>query len=366
MKASSLAFSDGKATQRQIAEQLGVSRQLVSFALQGKGRMSGEKRQQILHLARENNYHEFSNHEARQMISRHYGKRVETGMLAVVFNSKFEGQPIPSLPFFSPFFEGLENEAIKRSLDLVLCPLRSGKLPLLVREVRVDGVICLFTPECETARIQSLPLPLVSLPYEAPNTPCIGIENQKGISLATQHLIDLGHRRIGYIGISPTTDHIGAQRWQGYHCTLKMAGLDENPSAINTEFHRPTRQAGSDAANTLLNSASSALPFSALVCYNDEMAMGAVTALQQAGWNVPHQVSVTGFDDISRHSNFAPTLTSLAFPRQEMGRKAVQLLCEHNQLLRQERNASDFADYRHQFPVQLVERDSTAPPAQTG
>lgn len=355
-------MADERMTQRQIAEELGVSRQLVSFALQGKGRMSDEKRQKILRFARENNYHEFSNNEARQMISRRYGKRAQTGIIAAVFNARFEGQPITSLPFFAPFFEGLENESIERNLDLVLCPLRAEGLPLLVREQRVDGVICLFIPECDAARLGAPAMPTVSLPYQTQGAPCISIEDAQGTRLTTQHLIGLGHQRIAYLGMSPTENEIGAHRLQGYQSALADAGLPQEARWINSTLEDPTKGAGREAANALLKTRQAGQPnFSAIVCYNDEIAMGTVEALQAAGVNVPDEISVTGFDDISIQSNFALALTSVAIPRQAMARRAVELLCQQNQARRDASN-DDFSSYLQQFPVKLVTRDSSAPP----
>ncbi len=350
-------------TQQRIADELGVSRQLVSFALQGKGRMSDEKRQKILRFARENNYHEYSNHEARQMISRRYGKRVQTGIIAAVFRPTFEGKPLSSLPFFAPFFSGLENEAIERRLDLVLCPLRDGDLPILVRERRVDGVICLFTHHTETQSIGALSLPLVSLPYEVTGAPCVGFDDTQGIRLATQHLIELGHRHIAYLGTGNVkTQRNDAQRLAGYRQALQSAGLPERAEWIRGDLNRPTKSAGREAARALLQT-HGAGQITAIVCSNDEIAMGTVEVLQGAGIDVPNQISVTGFDDISVQAGFTPALTSIAIPREQMARRAVELIYQQNQAVETvPHHNGDAQSPSHPFPVELVTRDSSAPP----
>ena len=354
-------------TQRQIAEHLGVSRQLVSFALRGTGRMSDEKRAMIVRFARENNYHEHSNHEARQMISRRYGKRIETGIVAAVFRATFEGRPLSSLPFFAPFFEGLEHEAIEQRLDLVLCPLRDGELPLLVRERRVDGVICLSTTPSEMTRIRALQMPMVSLPYQAALVPSITFEDSEGTRAATRHLIELGHRRIGYVGVEHLPGQIGQNRLAGYRQALREAEIDANARWIVNTPQSPTRATGAQAARALLRDWATLAPaerVTALVCYNDEIAMGAVEALQSAGIGVPDAISVTGFDDISLQSGFAPALTSIALPREAMGRRAIELLCQQNAAERSGNGdePTDFSSFQQPFPVSLVTRASSAPP----
>ncbi|MDQ3815798.1 MAG: LacI family transcriptional regulator, partial [Armatimonadota bacterium] len=358
--------TEGRITQKAIADQLGVSRQLVGFALRGEGRMSDALRQKILEVARQNGYHQFSNGEARLMVSRRYGKRVASGVLAVLFHATFEGQPLSSVPFFTSFFIGLENEAKECGIELVLCPLRSDDLPLLVRESWVDGVICLLTPEAAALRVRELALPVLSIQYEAPGVPSLLIDESGGTTLTTRHLLELGHRRIAYLGLAEKATPIAEQRLTGYLRALHENGLPVAPELLDVTLTRTTMQAGADAMERMLRRCRARQPartrqsppgFSALVCYNDMIAMGAIRVLKEAGWQVPADVSVAGFDDVSVQHGFSPALTSVSFPRQEMGRRAVQLLCDQHKEIAN----ADCQDQIERFPVRLVVRDSTAP-----
>lgn len=370
----------GKLTQKQIADQLGVSRQLVGFALRGEGRMSEELRQKILEAARANGYHQYSNREARAMVSRRYGKRAASGVMAVMFKATFEDQPLSSVPFFVPFFQGLESAAIQRGVDLVLCPLRPQELPRLVREGHVDGVACLLTREEITRRLQELVIPTVNImpavgdPEEMEGAPSLLVDSPGGMELATKHLIELGHRRIAYFG-SPNPESDGswghANRFAGYRRSLLAHGLPLDESLIDMELEDLTGADGAAAMRRLLARHGSVKPgsgrspgFSALICHNDPIGMGAIRVLQEVGWRVPEDVSVVGFDDVSLQYSFRPALTSICFPRQEMGERALNLLCELSAIALNGRTAEEppwFSAPAELFPVELVRRETSGP-----
>ena len=338
-------------TQKQIAERLGVSRQLVGFALRGEGRMTDEVRGKIVEFARQHGYDPNANREARLMVARRYGKRVACGILAVLFPATFEEQPLSSVPFFMPFFQGLEDEAISRGVDLALCALRPDALPRLVRENQVDGVICLLTPDEPALRIRELGLPVVSIQYEIAGIPSLTIDDRGGSAEATRHLIALGHRRIAYLGLD---NRIGRERLAGFREAMRQGGVAILEKLIDVGLERTTVQAGAVAMRRMLERGAEA-GFSAVLCFNDLIAMGAVRALEEDGRRVPVDVSVVGFDDVAPQYGFSPALTSVGFSRREMGRRAVQLLCEQEPPAGVER-----------FFTLLVARDSCAPPRRKG
>jgi DNA-binding LacI/PurR family transcriptional regulator len=357
--------SKSSMTQKQIAEQLGVSRQLVGFALRGEGRVSEDTRRKILETAQQGGYDEFTNREARAMVSKRYGKRVRTGIIAVLFQATFEGQPLSSVPFFMSFFEGIESEAIEQGLDLMLCPLRPQGLPRLLLEGQVDGVICLLTDNVPCELLDQLTVPVVHILLvtdwrsQMINAPILGMDARSGITLATQHLIELGHERIAFFGIaSPRSKgmHLENQRYEGYSEALRAAGIPLDETIVDLKSTGPTMQTGVDIMNRLLGP-DGRLRFSAIVCYNDLIAMGAIRVLNEAGYHVPEDVSVVGFDDLSDQYGFSPALTSIRFPRQEMGKRAVQMLCRSA-----ENDDLDEAKFERDFlPAELVKRDSTLP-----
>lgn len=341
-------------TQRQIAEELGVSRQLVSFALRGEGRMADSTRSAILEAARRGGYHEFSNREARAMASRRYGKRARSGILAVLFHGTFEEQPVSSVPFFTPFFEGLETEAIARGIDLVLCAVRPGGLPRIIREYGVDGVVGLLVPEAVALQVSELSIPTVSILYPAKSGTNLCIDDRAGSFQAVQYLAGQGHRSIAYVGLEGM---LGDLRYAGYRDALAHFGIPLNHNVIDVAPSQPSIGGGITGMQRILARSGRAAgepPFTALVCFNDLMAMGAIGVLKDAGWRVPEDVSVVGFDDVSREYGFNPALTSVGFPRRDIGRQAIRLLCEAGA-------DAQPAVLQHQFSTELVVRDSTAP-----
>jgi LacI family transcriptional regulator len=348
-------------THRQIAEKVGVSRQLVGFALRGEGRMSDEMRRQILEVARDNGYNEFSNGAARSMAARRYGKRALTGVMAVLFPATFEGQPLSSVPYFMSFFEGIESEVIERGLDLMLCPLRPQGLPRLVREGHVDGVISLLTHRTPLEPLQELDIPIVHIALatnrlvEIENSTAIMMDDHNGGTLATRHLLELGHRKIAYMGFSRDDEKQSkdTRNYQGYLDALREYQVVPDESLIDTSLSSKTVQVGNDAMKQMLCGRTP--NFTGLVCQNDLIAMGAIRTLQEAGQRVPEDISVVGFDDVSTQYAFHPALTSISFPRHEMGRRAVQILLEKSK----KSSGADSLPQREIFPVELVIRDST-------
>lgn len=342
-----------KLTQKQIAEQLGVSRQLVGFALRGEGRMSDELRSQILLVAQQNGYHQYSNREARAMVSRRYGKRAVSGIVAVLFEATFENQPLSSVPFFMPFFTGLEAEAIRHGIDLALCALRPKDLPRLVTDGQVDGAICLLAPEDIPLRVQELGLPLVNILYKGERQPNLLIDDARGVQLAVRHLLELGHRRIAYIG---SVKQLATERLLAFRAEMQAAGLLDE-SLIVCKNAQPSARTGHLLMHQLLERKAGA--FSAVVAFNDTMGFGVVGAIQQAGYDVPRDISVVGFDDVSRSHNFSPALTSINFSRHDIGQRAIELLCMQLQDGAAALRDAMGADLTEVFPVELVVRDST-------
>jgi DNA-binding LacI/PurR family transcriptional regulator len=115
----------------------------------------------------------------------------------------------------------------------------------------------------------------------------------------------------------------------------------------------PHPTAGFEAAQRLLSrSPGGPPPFTALACHNDPLAVGALRAFKAAGLHVPGDVSLTGFDDVSRDYRVRPAITSVGFDRHAMGRRAVEILCE---LL-----GEPAASRQETFPVQLAVRQSSA------
>jgi DNA-binding LacI/PurR family transcriptional regulator len=176
--------------------------------------------------------------------------------------------------------------------------------------------------------------------------------NAWGAALATRHLLELGHRRILYVGSRqrPTV----AERFGGYADALRQAGLGVDP-ALSEELANLAADLAHDAMQARLQRGPPA--FSAVVCGNDLVALGVVRALQDHGLRVPQDISVVGFDDVPTAVLSRPPLTTIAVDRRGIGAAGVRLLAA--------RCADPAATpVTIQLGCRLVVRESTAPPAQ--
>lgn len=340
-------------TQKDIAHNLGVSRETVKFALNGNGGVAAATRERVLREAERMGYSRTSNTAARTLAAQRNGSRAVTGTIAVVSAAAFDSAPLRNVPFFAPLFAGIEAEARIRDLDICLLPLREERLPRLISERGVDGAICLGEAAI-IPRINEFEVPIVGLDVYSDCAPHIVPADRKGMKLATRHLIELGHRRIAFIGHGlhfPSA----VERFEGYRAAMNEAGLGLDEKLIETTLMHSEAEHGGAAAERVLSRTRQRTgkpTFTAIVCYHDLFAMGAVRALQAAGLRVPDDVAVVGFDDVSTHYSFAPAITSVSFDRHAMGRRAVQVI---GALLE-----GETIETQHEvFPVELVVRDST-------
>jgi DNA-binding LacI/PurR family transcriptional regulator len=367
-------------TLKQIADELNVSQPLVTYALNGKPGVSEQMRQRIIETADRLGYHKYSNREARLMAAKRHGRRFATGMIALIFPRHGE-TPWMSVPYFRAIVDGVEFEVGRRALDLVIAPYRDGEmLPRIVREKAVDGVIFLSDPN-ESAELSELDLPTIGLSPESPTTVNLVPDDTGGIRAAVEYLIELGHRRIAYLGPGSRVSS-ALVRAAAYRRTMQEYGLTVDSSFF--EIPEDSRQAdGAECMRRLLEQTAaqlhttnghraSRLPFTSLVCHNDLMAMGAVEVAIAHGIDVPRELSVVGFDDVSLDYHFTPALTSVGFGRFDMGRRAVELICEFTELAVGQETGSNGAGADadkagdkgrpivNNFPTILVVRASTA------
>lgn len=148
---------------------------------------------------------------------------------------------------------------------------------------------------------------------------CISLDNRKGSYLATEFLIRHGHKEIAYIASSHTIEDV-EERIDGYLAAMHDHGLETATSFI--EYAKPNSQGGEEAATNLL---AKSIPFTAIVAYNDYMAAGAISVLEENGIKVPEEMSIVGFDDGLIAKYIHPKLTTIRYPIQLMAEKAAKL-----------------------------------------
>ena len=155
--------------------------------------------------------------------------------------------------------------------------------------------------------------------------PAVIVDNEAGIQQALAHLVEHGHQRIAFISghDSKVRDDSG-RRLSAYLIGIKRLGLAEDPTLVGRGFH--TQIGGRQAMQQILQKK---VPFTAVIASNDESAVGAVQALQEAGLQVPQDVAVIGFDDRLESRAHIPMLTTVHHPMFEMGYRSVELLLEY-------------------------------------
>jgi LacI family transcriptional regulator len=193
----------------------------------------------------------------------------------------------------------------------------------VLRSKQVDGVIFLpVTPDLEPVEaLTRAGIEVVVLERDVPGYACIVADEHNGGCLATRHLLELGHRKIGCIVLAGDSTSSVA-RADGYRTALQEAGIRRCGMDFESEYGY---MAGETAAHELLK-----LPErpTAVVAHNDLIAIGAMKAFMEAGLRIPNDISVVGFDDIAAASYVQPPLTTVAYPKRQMGRAGIEMLLE--------------------------------------
>lgn len=211
----------------------------------------------------------------------------------------------------------------------------------------IDGAV-IVTPTVVDIRTG---VPVVAVdPHAGPGAlPTVESDNLTGALLATQHLIDLGHRRIGFL--AGRADLASARsREEGYRRALEQAGIAPDPTLVLASDYR--RESARGPAQQLLTRAGRP---TAVFAANDQSALGVLDVAAELGLRVPQDLSVVGFDDIPHAARTTPPLTTVRQPIQAMGAAAVSLLLD---LIEGRAPVRDHV----RLPTTLVVRASTAPP----
>lgn len=266
------------ATIREIARRAGVSIASVSRALNGKPGLSEALRDRILAISHEIEYRPSA--AARQLIS---GKGAVVGI-------SLGRQEIELRPYYILLYQHLTLALHEQGMvpiffahdQMALLPERAGAAILLGE----------FPDDSRPACLQAGGIPFVRI-GEAGEGFSVAPDDRHGLYLATRHLIEGGRRRIAFVGCELGLPH-RQHRLGGYQAALAEAGLPER--AISVPHVHDDALAGYRHLMRVL--AEAPLPFDALVCETDELALGCLAALEDRGIEVPGQVAVTGFDDL--------------------------------------------------------------------
>jgi LacI family transcriptional regulator len=266
-------------------------------------------------------------------------------------------------PFFPELVKGFEDVAIHHGYEIMVSSTNydSARMALCVRrllERKVEGV-AIMTSEMDQPLIDQLvrrKVPTVFLDVGSVHAfiSNIQVDYASGINQAVEHLLHLGHSRIGFISGPLGLKSARIRRTAFLEC-LAGTGILEDEHLVTEGDH--TIDGGLDAMARLLESRT---PPTAVLASNDLTAIGALRAVRRKGWRVPEDVSVIGFDDIHFAEFTEPPLTTVALSRRELAEKAIRALLQHIEP-QEPGNTAHGAEYTV-TPV-LVVRQSTANPA---
>jgi DNA-binding LacI/PurR family transcriptional regulator len=321
-------------TIRDVARAAGVSAATVSRALTGRELVRPETRERVQRVAGELGYQH--NRAARALSA---GR---TGTIGLI---------VPDLanPYFPSVIKGMQGRAREADLAVIVADTdEDAQAELtLVRAMshQVDGIV-LASPRMgdNDLRIVSEQVPVVLLNARVGRIGSVTVDNVDGVWQAAVHLVALGHRRIGYVA-GPVTSWANRERLRG----LRAATAASMVELVEFDGVLPRFEGGVASTEQALASG-----VTAVVAYNDLVALGLLSGLAARGIDVPGRLSVVGIDDIVAASMVHPALTTVALPGQLTGRAGVELLL---QLISEPGSTA-----RRELPTKLVVRGSTGPP----
>jgi DNA-binding LacI/PurR family transcriptional regulator len=336
-------------TIKDIAKRTGVTHSTVSRALHGSPLISDETTERVQQTAREMGYH--ASAAARSL------KTNQTRAIGVVVRNIDD-------PFFGEILQGIEDIAQEGGYSLFISSSRNEadrerSIVQAMREHRVDGIIICSTSfsTSQSRHLQDYDVPIVVVNNQAAEDYryAISHNDEDGSRQVTRHLINLGHRRVAYLGNS-AAGRTNQDRLAGFQIEMVANGLQVEQKYIR---HIPGSDPdhGLEGLGYFLD-----LPDrpTALVCFNDMLAIGVLKGLQTAGIRVPEDCSVTGFDNIVFSAFTNPALTTFDQPKHYIGAEAARLVLD---MLKPDTEGNPPDPLIRTLNGRLLVRESTAPPA---
>lgn len=335
-----------------IAARAAVTSMTVSRVMNGTGYVHVETRERVMRVAREMNYRR--NGLARGL------KRQCTETVGMVIGDIAN-------PFAAELSRGVREVLDEQGYSLFLCVSEhTAKEDVQafdsLADHRADGIIVATrASKSGNERLSELidsgiPVSLIGRDFRHPHADLVMADNLKGGYEATRHLIELGHKRIGFIGVS-LVEGLRLKRFQGYLEALKEHDLAVEEQLIvggrNGSEQMPgysTEEMGYDGMIKLLDL--NQRP-TAVFARNDYTAMGALNAIKRAGLRIPEDMALVGYDDIPLASHTSPRLTTVRQPTRDQGKTAAQFLLQRIKGDRERPRAEKT------FDCELVVREST-------
>lgn len=325
----------GAATIYDIAELAGVNPSTVSRALTTPGRISAKTEAKIRAAAKELNY-----------VVNPFARALPTGrtkMIALLMADITN-------PVFFDVIRGAEEIAAKQGYVLVIAESQEsseGEAGIVQRILPTVDAILFITTRLSDEEIKRLNTikPTVLVNQEVEGVQNVVPDFKPGVIQAVQHLKNLGHKRIAFLG-GPTRSWMNSHRWN----LLMEASVAEGISIVEIGPNSPDLKGGADSLDRIL-----AAGVTAVVTYNDIMAIGLLKEAKRRSVSIPEDLSIIGFDNIFGSDFTSPALTTIHLPLDELGRNGISLLLE---LL--DKDPAEVALYKSELKTSLLVRDSTA------
>lgn len=328
------------ATIYEVSEAAGVSLATVSRVMSGKTKVSDKTRDKVLKAMADLGYKPNAiaqslasncSNSVGLLVSALHGSFFGDMMSTIEDNLRSAGKHVVITAGHAD--EEQEKQAIEflldRRCDALILHAEALSDEYLLELAQGDAAVILVNRKIEKIKDQ-----------------CFYTDNELGGYLATQAAIEAGHRDIAYIS-GPLSKQDAAQRLAGHKRALAQANIEFKPQlCIEGGYHEAEGAAGLAA---LLQTG---LPFTALICANDEMASGAMTAARERSMQIPEQLSIVGFDDVLFARYLYPKLTTIDNPIRKMGEAAAAWV------LANVYQQKGIAQYPNLFPPKLVQRDS--------
>lgn len=331
---------------KDVAELAGVSVATVSRTLSRPDKVAESTREKVMAAVEKCGY-------VTNVMASNFRRR--RSQLIVVLVPDIANQ------FYSSIVQEIELVARRHGYQILLGetqqdPETELAYSALVSQRMADGIITLgmkipfkVDPQRKQADSKWPPLVMVGEYTGRIPLPKVGIDNAQAAAEATRHLVDLGHKRIAFIG-GPKNFTLCKERLKGFRRVMRKAGLELPPEYI--QFGEFKLAAGHSEVKAVL--ATRTRP-TALFCANDEIAMGVMKGLREAKLRVPGDISIIGFDDLDIADYCSPPLTTIRQPRRQMGSAAMELMLR---ILRGDATREECIT----LPHELIVRESTAAP----
>ena len=299
------------ATIQDVAKVAGVSTATVSRTLSKPSVVAAATREAVLNAVAETGYR--INATASNL------RRQRTGSVIVLL-------PNIANPFFAQILAGLSSILTPAKYGMLIADTQSGpdpdeRLVHYLTSGQADGLILLdgsLSPDA--LKIPGRPPIVMACEWMGSDLPSVRVENGRGAAMAVGHFAQLGHRSVGHV-TGPRGNVLAESRLEGFRSALPSLGLPQRHDWIlEGDF---SMDSGAAAANAWL--AMEDRP-TALFFASDEMAVGFMGVVQRAGYSVPEDVSIVGFDNIEIAQHLSPALTTIRQPRTQIGIRAAELL----------------------------------------